>query len=144
MTYKKRELLKLLCDRNIIAPSNSLLIELLLIALDHNVITRDDVFRSNNVEKLSKQIDPIEKKRTRGRPRKYPPKQIDPNWIRDPKYDRLCMIRNNPRKVTLTNVETGAVTTYHSLYKAAKSTGRACIYFKRNNGKIVDDMKIEI
>lgn len=133
MLYTKRDLLKLLADNNINATTNNLP-ELVVIALDKNVITRDDVFRSK-VEK---------EKRPRGRPRKYPPKEVDPNKIIDPKYNRLLTIRKNPRKVTLTNVKTGDVTSYHSLYKAVKSTGLSFTYFKRNNGKIVDGMKIEM
>ena len=36
------------------------------------------------------------------------------------KYDRLKIIKNNPRKVSLENVKTGKIKTYPSIYKAAK------------------------
>ena len=77
-------------------------------------------------------------------PNKVPNKVKDPNKAKDPKYDRLLTIRNNPRKVTLTNVETGDVSTYHSLYQAVKATKHGYDYFKRRNGKIYKGVKIEM
>ena len=39
---------------------------------------------------------------------------------KDPKFDRLKTIMNNPRKVSLKNIETGEIKTFPSIYKAAK------------------------
>ena len=39
---------------------------------------------------------------------------------KDPKFDRLKTIKNNPRKVSLEDVETGEIKTFPSIYKAGK------------------------
>ena len=39
---------------------------------------------------------------------------------KDAKCDRLKMIKQNPRKVMLEDVETGEIKTFPSIYKAAK------------------------
>ena len=43
-----------------------------------------------------------------------------PEKSKDPKYDRLNAIKNNPRKVSLEDIETGDIKTFPSIYKAAK------------------------
>lgn len=137
MKYTKKTLIKLLEDNNITTITKSIA-ELLLIALDNIVITREDVLRPK------KEPKPEVEKKPCGRPRKYPPKEVDPNKVVDPKYERLLKIRNNPRKVTLTNVETGEIRTYDSLYKAVEATGHGCGYFLRNKEKTVNGIKIEV
>ena len=39
---------------------------------------------------------------------------------RNLKYDRLKTIKNNPRKVSLEDIETGEIKTFPSIYKSAK------------------------
>ena len=39
---------------------------------------------------------------------------------KDPKFDRLKTIKDNPKKVTLEDVETGEIKTFPSIYKAGK------------------------
>ena len=39
---------------------------------------------------------------------------------KDPKYDRLKTIKNNARKVSLEDIETGEMKTFPSIYRAAK------------------------
>ena len=43
-----------------------------------------------------------------------------PEKSKDPKYDRLKTIKQNPRKVSLEDTETGEIKTFPSIYKAAK------------------------
>ena len=43
-----------------------------------------------------------------------------PEKRKDPKYDRLKTIKNNPRKVSLEDIETGEIKTFPSIYRAAK------------------------
>jgi hypothetical protein len=133
MLYTKKELLKLLQDKNVATTSKSVA-QLLIIALDNGVVTREDILAE------PKDVP----KRPVGRPRKYPPKEVDPNKVIDPKYERLLKIRNNPRTVTMTNVETGETITYNSTYKAHAATRHTVRYFENHNGKVVDGFKIEI
>ena len=39
---------------------------------------------------------------------------------KDPKFERLKTIKDNPRKVSLEDVETGEIKTFPSIYKAGK------------------------
>ena len=129
MGYSKKDLQKLLKDDNITTTAKSIA-ALLLTCLDNGIITREEVFSTE-----SKEPKPM------GRPRKYPPKEVKP---KDPKYDRLLSIRNNPTFVNLTNVDTGEVTSYPSLYKASRATNHGCGFFDRNNGKVINGIKYEI
>jgi hypothetical protein len=74
----------------------------------------------------------------------YPKIEEDPNKVTRTKQEWLRTIRNNPRTVTLTNVETGEVTVYKSLYKAGIETNLRWQYFLMNNGNVVNGIKIEV
>ena len=130
MKYTKENLQDLLKNSNI-APET---IELVIRALDNDIATRED----------AKKESESKEKRSRGRPRKYPPKEIDPDKTIDPKYARLSTIRTNPTTIKLTNIDTGEVTTYGSLYKAYQETQHGCGFFERNKEKVVDRMLIEV
>ena len=91
---------------------------------------------------LIKREDP--EPRARGRPRKYPLKEVDPDKVVDQKYHRLRTIRTNPTTIKLTNVDTGKATTYYSLYKASQDTKHGCGYFLRNDGREVNGILIEV
>ena len=49
-----------------------------------------------------------------------PKKALEKEKSKDPKYDRLKTIKQNPRKVSLEDIETGEIKTFPSIYKAAK------------------------
>ena len=134
MRYSKKDLITLLNDNNITTTVKSI-IELMLLALDNEILSREDVVPAKK--------EPNDQK-PRGRPRKYPPKEVDPNKVVDPKYHRLRTIRTNPLSVKLTNVDTGEAKSYNSLYKASRATRHGCGFFTRNNGKVVDGIMIEI
>lgn len=134
MKYTQKNLMKLLQDAGISTTAKSIA-KLLIIALDNGVLKREDI--------LGPEKEKPEKK-PRGRPRKYPPKEVDLDKIVDPKYHRLRTIRTNPISVKLTNVDTGEVTSYSSLYKASSATHHACNFFTRNNGKVIDGRMIEV
>lgn len=125
MKYTKQYLLKLLKkDNNILVESKRTsdvrsAAELLLIAIDNNLIKREDIMTSDNIVE-----------RSRGRPKTD--------------YEYLKSIRNNPKNVKVTNVETGEVTVYNSTYKATKETKHGYDYLIQNNGKIIDGLKIEV
>jgi hypothetical protein len=135
MKYTSAALRKLLADNGIIKSGYTGKLELLLIAYEAGLISREDVVPPK------KQKDEPKK---RGRPRKYPPKEVDPNKTVSPMYLRLRAIRHNPKTVTITNVETGEVTCYKSLYKAGIATNRRWDYFLVNNGNVVNGQKIEV
>lgn len=142
MRYTKKALLKLLQDNCITTTSESK-IELMLLALDNEILKREDVVPSKK-EPRKKEVSEPKEKRPLGRPRKYPPKEVDPNKVVDPKYHRLRTIRTNPTSVKLTNVDTGEVISHGSLYKASKATNHGCGFFIRNNGKVVDGIMYEV
>ena len=137
MRYSKKDLIKLLKDNNITTTAKSI-IELMLLALDNEILSREDVVPAKKEPKEPNNPKP------RGRPRKYPLKEVDPNKVVDPKYHRLRTIRTNPISIKLTNVDTGEVTTYGSLYKASRATHHGCGFFMRNNGKVVNGSMIEV
>ena len=85
----------MLQDNNITTTAKSIA-ALMLIALDNGVITREEVLRNEPKQESEK--------KPRGRPRKYPPKEVDPNKVVDPKYHRLRTIRTNPISVKLTRL----------------------------------------
>lgn len=107
--------------------------ELLFAAYDAGLLKREDILPEK----------PQTENKSRGRLRKYPPKEIDPNKVVDPKHHRLRTIRTNPKTVETTNVETGEVTIYPSMYKAEKAMKHRWDYFIGNNGKVVKGMLIE-
>ena len=115
---------------------------LMMIAIDHGLIDRDSVMSEAKEVGVKKPV---------GRPRKKPKKEntspkavADPNAVRDPKYDRLIEIRNRPVTVKLTNMETGEIKIYKSLYSAINETKHGWKYFEARNGKVDDGIKTEI
>ena len=144
MKYTKKTLTTLLQDNGVVITAKSLT-ALVLLALDNDLITREDVIpqdKGNGNGNSNLNLDT--EKRPRGRPRKYPPKEVDPNKVVDPKHHRLRTIRTNPTLVKLTNVSTGEVESYDSLYKACAATRHGSGFFIRNNGKVVDGIIIEV
>ena len=134
MRYTKQALKKLL-EENKINKTSDNITTLMMIALDHGLINRE-LYMSEVKEVVAK--NPV------GRPRKYPKNTTTEVPIRDPKYDRLIRIRNNPVSVRLTNVETGEIKIYTSLYKAMNETRHSWRYLKARNGKVDEGFKIEI
>ena len=66
---------------------------------------------------------------------------------KDAKYDRLKMIRHNPRKVTLEDVETGEIKTFPSVYKAGQFMDHApqtITYWARKKGPWNNKYKVFI
>ena len=55
---------------------------------------------------------------------------------KDVNYDILKTIKQNPRKVSLTDVETGEIKTFPSIYKAAKFIDRAPLTITYWDGKV--------
>ena len=49
-----------------------------------------------------------------------PKKEVEKEKSKDAKYDRLKTIKQNPRKVTLEDVETGEIKTFPLVYKVAQ------------------------
>lgn len=135
MKYTKKALIKLLQDNDVSTTAKSIA-ELVIIALDNGVLKREDI--------LCPEKEKLDGKRPRGRPRKYPPKEVDPNKVVDPKYHRLRTIRANPTSVKLTHVDTGEVESYDSLYKACAATRHGSGFFIRNNGNVIAGTMIEV
>ena len=54
-----------------------------------------------------------------------PKKELEKEKSKDPKYDRLKTIKQNPRKVNLEDIETGEIKTFPSIYKAAEFIDQA-------------------
>ena len=54
-----------------------------------------------------------------------PKKALENEKSKDPKYDRLKTVKQNPRKVSLEDIETGEIKTFPSIYKEAKFIDRA-------------------
>jgi hypothetical protein len=140
MKYTKKALIKLLQDADVSSTAKSIA-ELLVIALDNGVVKREDILCPEKEKPIN--VKPKGKK-LRGRPRKNPPKEVDPNKVVDPKYHRLRTIRVNPKSVKLTNVDTGEVESYDSLYKACAATRHGSGFFIRNNGKVIDGTMIAV
>jgi hypothetical protein len=140
MKYTKKALIKLLQDANVSTTAKSIA-ELLIIALDNGVVKREDILCPEKEKPIKEKP---EGKKLRGRPRKNPPKEVDPNKVVDPKYHRLRTIRVNPTSVKLTNVDTGEVESYDSLYKACAATRHGSGFFIRHNGKVIDGIMIAV
>ena len=136
MKYTTKVLKQLLMDHGIETGATNKT-ELVLTALDNGILKREDIFHESKHTK-----EPIEKRKV-GRPRKFPPKEIDQNKVLNPKYERLLTIRNNPKKIKLTNIETGEVSSYESINKSVAASGHAHRLFSKNDGKIVNGITIE-
>ena len=54
-----------------------------------------------------------------------PKTELEKKKSKDPKYDRLKTIKQNPRKVSLKDIETGEIKTFPSIYKAGKFIDQA-------------------
>ena len=54
-----------------------------------------------------------------------PKKALEKEKSKDPKYEKLKTIKQNPRKVKLQDVETGEIKIFPSIYKAAKFIDQA-------------------
>ena len=54
----------------------------------------------------------------------------------DPRYEFIRFIRNNPQSVEICDLETDKITTYSSVYKAARAIGCAPKLITSNNGKV--------
>ena len=62
-----------------------------------------------------------------------PKTAVEKEKSNDVKYDRLKTIKQNPRKVSLENIETGEIETFPSIYKAADQAPNTITYC---NGKV--------
>ena len=68
-----------------------------------------------------------------------------PEKSKDPKYDRLKTIKQNPRKVSLEDIKTGEIKTFPSIYKAAKFIDQARMTVRYWDGEVwKDKCKVEI
>ena len=65
-----------------------------------------------------------------------PKKASEKEKIIYPKYDRLKMIKQNSRKVSQEDVETGKIKTFPSIYKAAKFIDRAPMTISNWDGEV--------
>ena len=65
-----------------------------------------------------------------------PKKELEKEKSKDPKYDRLKTIKQNPRKVSLKDVETNEIKTFSSIYKAAKFIDQAPMTVYYWDGKV--------
>ena len=55
---------------------------------------------------------------------------------KDPKYDRLKTIRQNPRSVIIKDIETDEIKNFPSIYKAAKFINQAPMTVRYWDGKV--------
>ena len=108
----------------------------MLIAIDHGLIDRESVMSEAKEVGVKNPV---------GRPRKNPKKEnTSTNVVRDPIFDRLIGIRNKPVIVKLTNIETGNIKIYKSLFIVIRETKHCWRYLESRDGKIEDGFKIEI
>ena len=63
-------------------------------------------------------------------------RQPENEQSKDVKYDRLKLIKQNPRKVMLEDVEKGEIKTFPSIYKAAKFIDQAPKTITYWNGEV--------
>ncbi|XP_065642087.1 uncharacterized protein LOC124807031 [Hydra vulgaris] len=105
-----------------------------------NVPVGTEAFAIARVKRVEKE-KVIKKKKKAGRPRINPIKE---KKERDPKYDWLAKIRTNPTTIKLTNIETGEVKIYNSLYDYIRKEKRCKSYAEKYNGKVKNGVKIEI
>jgi len=59
--------------------------------------------------------------------------------MNDNRYEYLKLIRRNPKRVLVENVNTGEIVEYHSLYKAGRAIGVNSKRLLVNADKIMDD-----
>ena len=128
MRYTKKNLQKLLEENGVTKISDRF-------AMENNLIDKNELLgeAKEKAEKI-----PV------GRPRIKELKKEGEVKIIDPKYERLRMIRKKPVTVRLTNVKTGEVIEYNSLYKAIRETGHGWQYLESRDGKVDGGFKIEI
>ncbi|XP_065681592.1 uncharacterized protein LOC136095226 [Hydra vulgaris] len=105
-----------------------------------NVPAGTEAFAIVRVKRVKKE-KVIKEKKKAGRPRIKPIKE---KKERDPKYDWLAKIRTNPTTIKLTNVETGEVKVYNSLYDYIRKEKHCKSYAEKYNGKVKNGVKIEI
>jgi len=119
LNYTNKDLKRLLENNNIESRATSM-VERYLQLFDANILKREEVF-------------PPKVKRKVGRPPKEKGKPLlNRNVI-------TSHVLPHPRKVIYTDIETGEVFTYDSVYKAIKATGgHYCRFFTTRNGQIVD------
>ena len=100
-----------LLEENNVTKTSDRFATLIALAMENNLIDKNELLGEAK-EKAEKR--PV------GRPRikelKKKVKSIDP------KYERLRLIRKKPVTLRLTNVETGEVIEYNSLYKVIRET----------------------
>ena len=76
----------------------------------------------------------------RGMMPKEKPKPEKPKKEIDPKYARLATIKNNPKRVTLTDIETDDELEFPSIYKAAQFLKRNPNFILFWNGRVWNDL----
>ncbi|XP_065641177.1 uncharacterized protein LOC136073506 [Hydra vulgaris] len=105
-----------------------------------NVPVGTEAFAIVRVKRVKKE-KVIKEKKKAGRPRNNPIKE---KKKRDPKYDWLAKIRTNPTTIKLTDIETGEVKIYNSLYDYIRKEKHCKSYAEKYNGKVKNGVKIEI
>ena len=130
MRYTKKNLQKLL-EENGVTKTSDRFATLIALAMENNLIDKNELLGEA-------------KKRPVGRLRIKELKKEGEVKIINPKYERLRLIRKKPVTVRLTNVETGEVIEYNSLYKAIRETRHGWQYLESRDGKMDDGFKIEI
>ena len=76
-----------------------------------------------------------------------PKTELEKEKSNDVKYDRLKMIKKNPRKVMLVDIETDEIKTFPSIYKVGKFIDQApqmITYWGNRNGAWNDKYKVVI
>ena len=68
-----------------------------------------------------------------------PPKPVKVKKEINSKYEKLATIRNNPKQVVFTHVETGDTNTFPSIYKAAKFIDRSPRIITFYNNRVWDN-----
>ncbi|XP_047141448.2 uncharacterized protein LOC124816340 [Hydra vulgaris] len=105
-----------------------------------NVPVGTEAFAIVRVKRVKKE-KVIKEKKKAGRPRINPIKEKKERY---PKYDWLAKIRTNPTTIKLTNIETGEVKIYNSLYDYIRKEKHCKSYAEKHNGKVKNGVKIEI
>ena len=116
MKFKLPELRQMLIDNNLkgISRNKTEIIELLI---NKGYLKKEDVYPEQRI--VEKKV--IEKEIK---------KPIDP------KYERLRNLRTQPKKVVYTDLETGNVQEFDSVYKAARATKHSSKLFTDYNGRL--------
>ena len=128
--------MKNLLEENGISKTSDRLASLIAMAMENNMIDKNA---------LMGDVKEKEEKRPVGRPRKKEVKiEMDQVKSINSKYERLRLIRKKSITVRLTNVETGEMIEYNSLYKAMRETRHGWQYLESRDGKVDNRFKIEI